>query len=354
MAQSISLTSGSVLNGNPITFTIKPNVVTASDSDGNTVLPSFHRVILEVTCGMSGGDYETIKMSSPVEVESSTAEVQIDIASALRTFRDSYEYSPLPASYPYVSFRVKAYDEYMLSGEVHQTGEVFFPSETTYLRTLFGAFSDLDRLTASESKGLKSLTRKPSSAPQIVAVGETLAYAPPYSEEQALASSSSLTAPESKVASVAKEGTQTLGYQSVFALPAAAAAKRQQFRFINSLGVLESISVPQAYSKSFSASSTAYDVARQETFSSFSRSTIVKTNNRESWSFTTDPLNEDWLYWYAHEFLMAEHMWLLVGSNWLRCTVNINDDITLLTRTASDMYSLSFVAVLDINGSPIS
>ena len=149
MAQKITLTSGSVLNGNPITFTIQPNVITGTDDDGNIVYPSFHRVILEITCGMSGGDFETIKMSSPVETESNTAEVKVDVSSALRTFRDSYEYTVLPTTYPIVKFTVKAYDEYMLSGEVKQTGTVYFPSETISLCTLFGAFSDLDRLTSN-------------------------------------------------------------------------------------------------------------------------------------------------------------------------------------------------------------
>ena len=53
MAQKVTLTSGSILAGNPITFRIQPNALS------NT--PSFHRVIIEVKCGMSGGNFETIK-----------------------------------------------------------------------------------------------------------------------------------------------------------------------------------------------------------------------------------------------------------------------------------------------------
>lgn len=353
MAQKITLASGSVLNGNPITFTIQPNVITSTDDDGNTVYPSFHRVILDITCGMSGGNFETIMMSSPVEEETDTAEVNVDISSALRTFRDSYEYSALPVTYPIVKFTIKAYDEYMLSGEVKQTGIVYFPSETTYLCTLFGAFSDLDRLTSNGAKGLKTLTRKPSSTPQIVAVGETLAYTPAYSTEQSLVDSASLTAPTSKVADVTKEGSQTLGYQSIYALPASEADNRQQFRFINQYGVLESVSVPRAYSRKVSVTSASYNIARQETFSSFSRATVVKQNNRESWLCTTDPLDENWLEWYTHEFLMAEHIWMFINDNWLPCTITPEDNITLIDRTSGSMYALSFTAQLGINGSPL-
>lgn len=353
MAQKITLTSGSVLNGNPITFAIQPNVITGKDADGNIIYPSFHRVIVEVTCGMSGSSYETIKMSQPVEEESSTTIVNIDVASALRTFRDSYTYSPEPTSYPMVKFTVKAYDEYMLDGEVKQVGIVYFPSSSTYLCTLFGAFSDFERLTANETKGLKALSRKPSSLPQIVVVGETFTYAPPYSTEQNLASSSDLVAPESKSVTVSKEGAQTLGYQSVYALPASDISNRQQFRFINSFGVLESVSVPKAYSRKMAVTSNSYVIARQETFSSFSRKSIVKQNDNESWPFTTDPLDENWLDWYAHEFLMSEHIWILINDVWVPCTVTPDDDVTLTNHTEDNMYSISFTAALDINGSTL-
>ncbi len=352
MARTIKLTSGSIFNGNPITFTIQPNVITGKDDDGNTVYPSFHRVIVEVTCGMSGGNYETIKMSQPVTEEVSTATVQIDIASALRTLRDAYTYTSEAATYPFVSFRVMAYDEYMLNGEVKQTGYVYFPSETTYLRTIFGGFSDFERITSTATKDATVLSRKPTSAPHLTFVGESFAYTPPYSTAQSLADSGSLEPPTSKIVTVSKEGAQTLGYQSIYALPSTEADLRQVFRFINGFGVLESVSVPRAYSKSMAVTSTAYNIARQETFNSFSRSTVKKQGNKETWTFQTDPLNEDWLHWYLHEFLMAEHIWLQVKGIWLPCTITVDDDITFLDRTGSSMYSITFAAELDINGSP--
>ncbi len=353
MAQKITLTSGSVLNGNPITFTIQPNVISGKDDDGNTVYPSFHRVITEVTCGMSGGDYEVIKMSSPVEKESDTAEVKVDISSALRTFRDSYEYSALPTTYPYVAFQLKVYDEYMLNGEVKTMGEISYPTSATYYRTLFGAFSDMERIaSATSTKGLLKLSRKPTTIPQIVAVGEMLAYTPAYSTEQNIASSASLVAPESKAVKVTKEGSQTLGYQSVYALPAADAEKRQQFRFINGFGVLESISVPRVYKKTFAATTTSYAKTIQQTFNAFSRASVVKQNPTESWLYVTDPLDEQWLYWYYHEFLMSEHIWMLVADRWIPCTITPDDDATIYDTTKQDALTVAFTAKLDINGSP--
>ncbi len=353
MARKIEFQSGSIFNGNPITFLIQPNVIIGTDSDKNTVYPSFHRVIVEVTCGMSGGNYETIKMSQPVTEEVDTATVQIDISSALRTLRDAYTYTAEAVTYPFVSFRVMAYDEYMLNGEVKQTGYVYFPSESTYYRSIFGGFSDFDRFTSTKTKEVTALSRKPTSAPHLAFVGESFAYTPPYSTAQSIANSAELEAPTSKIVTVSKEGSQTLGYQSIYALPSSEASNRQVFRFINSFGVLESISVPRAYTKSMSVTSTAYTVARQEMFNSFSRAAVKKQGNKETWTFQTDPLNEDWLHWYLHEFLMSEHIWMQVKDVWLPCTISIDDDITFLDRTSDSMYSITFAAALDINGSPL-
>lgn len=359
MAQTIKLTSGSIFNGNPITFAIQPNVIVETDKNNNIVYPSFHRIIMEVTCGISGGNYEVIKLSAPVEKEeaSDSNVVTIDVASALRTFRDAYEYSPLPTTYPIVSFNVKTYDEYMLNGEVHQVGEIVYPGEVDgkaqYLRTIFGGFSDMDRLTSNGSKDATILTRKPTASPHLAYVGEVLAFTPPYSAAQSIMNSQALEAPTSAEATITKEGQQTIGGQSIYALPAAEGTKRENFRFINSFGVLESVSVPKVYSKKLSVTSTDYNVSRQETFSTFSRSTVRKTNDRESWLFQSDPLTEEWLSWYLHEFLMSEHIWLLVLDTWVPCIITPEEETTFLDRTQQTMHSVSFTAKLDINGSPL-
>ena len=104
MARSVELTSGSIFNGNPITLLIKPAVINGS--------PTFHRVIIDVVCGMSGGNYETIRMSAPVVEEKSSSAIEVDISSALRTFRDSYVYTAEPTTYPLVKFRVMVYAEW--------------------------------------------------------------------------------------------------------------------------------------------------------------------------------------------------------------------------------------------------
>lgn len=352
MATRITLTSGSILNGNPITLAVTPN---------NIANASMHRIILEVECGMTGGNYEVIKLSSPVITEGRAQ--TIDISSALRTFRDSYEYTPDPTTYPIVKFNVKAYDEYMLNGEIHTpVSPVWFPQnpadlpadrrDEAYLRTIFGAFTDIERITAGPTQGVTTLSRKPS-IPQIVKVGETFAYTPPYSTEQKLEQSSALTAPQSKIVTVSKEGAQTLGYQSVYALPASTPQERGVFRFINRFGVLESVSVVRQYEEQASHIVNEYVVSRQETFNGFSRGIVRKQDGPETWKFATGPLDEAWLRWYIYEFLMSEHIWLQVADNWLLVHIIPEETTKIKNSTDANILELQFSVRFDINGSPI-
>ena len=345
MAQKVTLTSGSILAGNPITFRIKPKIL------NNT--PSFHRVIIEVKCGMSGGNFETIKLTAPVAIEGN--DVELDVSSAIRVPLDSYEYSSDAVTYPLCKWQIRVYDEYMDSGgEVHtQQEELYFPDKNSYYCCIAGAFSDYDRLTSNGSKDVVKLSRKPTSSPQLTCVGETFAYTPAYATPQSLESSGTLERPASKIVNVTTEGAQTIDGHSLFVLPATEGQYRQTFRLINSFGVLESVNVPRVYRKKFAAEFTPYVVSKQETFNSFSRSTVKKINNQESWEFQTDPLDEAWLAWYLHEFLMSEHTWININGKFLPCIITAEDEITFQDETKQEMHSVSFTAKLDFCGSTI-
>lgn len=349
MAQKINLTSGSVFAGNPITLTITPSVATK---------PSFHRVIVEVNFD-NGGSYETNKLTIPVTTEG--RDVSLDISSAIRIPLDSYAYAATPSTYPVVSWYVKAYDEYMDSnGKVHtNVGEVYYPADgsknagSTDLRCIAGAFSDMERLKSGATKAVTLLSCKPTATHEIAVVGESFVYPVSYSAGQSLASSSSLTAPASKEQAITKEGAQSIQGHPVYALPSSEADNRSTFRFINRFGCLESISVPKSYSQKLNVETTQYTKSIQETFNQFSRAAIKKQNDRESWLYQSDPLTEEWLQWYLHEFLMSEHLWMKVKGTWLPCTIAMEDEITIKDNTTQNMYSVSFTAKLGINGNPL-
>ena len=345
MAAALVIIEGTVFNGNPITFSVLPLKI-----EGST--PAFHRMVFEVKCGISGGNYEPIRLTEPVLAEAG-AEVLVDISSALRSFRDSYQYSPEPGVMPVVKFNVSAYDEYMINGNPGQTEPISYLPGSNVKQTLFGGFSDYDRLTAeNNTMPVSRLTRKPTTTPQLACVGETVIYVAPYNPAIDIFSSK-WDAPEANAFTITKEGLQTVGDISIFAMPQSEAVRRTEFRFINSFGVLESISVPRVYSKKLNITSTSYIVTRRETLRSFSREAVRKQNNQESWDFQTDPLDEAWLAWYLHEFLMSEHTWINIKGKFLPCTIIAEEEITFQDETKQEMHSVSFTAKLDFCGSTI-
>ena len=345
MASSLQIVDGSIFNGNPITFAVTPLKI-----EGST--PAFHRMVFEVKCGISGGSYETIRLTEPVLTEDG-AKVKVDISSALRSFRDSYQYSPEPGVMPVVKFNVSAYDEYMINGNPGQTEPISYLPDDEVKQTVFGGFSDYDRLTAeNEAMPVSRMTRKPTTTPQLACVGETIIYVDPYSPAVDLLTPT-WDAPEAKASTITNEGQQTIGGISVFALPQSEASRRTEFRFINSFGVLESISVPRVYSKKLNITTTNYTVTRRETLRSFSRSVTRKQDDREGWNFQTDPLDEEWLAWYLHEFLMSEHTWINIKGKFLPCTIIADEEITFQDETKQEMHSVSFTAKLDFCGSTI-
>lgn len=351
MAQSLILSSGSVLNGSPITFKIRPNYVSKKLYTGEVVYPSYHLVRLEITCGVSGGDYEVRKMSKPVLKESSGADnvVEIDISSELRSFRDSVLYSPVMASFPMVRFGVRAYDEYMIDGEVFpKVDSIDYCMETSKrLSTLFGYFPDVERMKSGGSLPVRRLTRRPTTSPHLAYVGETVAYSPDYSTDQLLEASASLSAPTLKTETLSAAGLHTVG---PFSLYATQGSNRVCFRFINSYGVIESVSVPAPMQEKFSATKSSYVKTAVETFNSFSRSASFKRNNKETWLFMSDPLTSDWMRWYLHEFFMSEHVWVLLDDEWIPCSIDFDDDITFVDHSKQQMPCLNFSVDFDVYG----
>lgn len=349
MAKRIKIESSSIFNGNPITVGVQPEVITEGTDDmGHPITPSFHRVLLEVECGMSGGNFETIPLFAPVlrEVDSADNWVYFDVSSALRSFRDSYHYQPEPCAYPLVKFAVRAYDEYMISGELHQTTATRFPVEK-HLSTVFGGRSDWERVT--ENPAVQHFSRKPNDGAELVAVGDSFVYAEDYDAPRIL-STADLPQPSSREIKVTTEGAQILGNRKAFALPASEGAKRAVFRFINGFGVMESVSVPMAWQRTLDMEAKRYVVTRRETLGDFQRLAVNKQLGRERWAFLTDPLTKDWISWYLHELLSSEHVWVQHKGQWIPCVLTADESVTFIDESKREMLSLSFTAELAWRG----
>lgn len=363
MAQYIRLTSGSIFNNNPITFSVKPDIIVGTD--GAPLIPAFHRIIFEVTCGMSGGNYQVVRLTSPVESEGDQ-EVEVDISSALRMFRDSYDYTPEAAEYPVVKFNVCAYDEYMIDGDVVDSAKVYFPKnpsalppsqrDEAYLSTVFGGFSDLERITSGPTRGVQAFSNKPSSTPEIVKVGETYAYPLDYDAPVLLPEAVTVARPQTVITTITKAGLQTIGTHTVYALPANAPQPRAILRFVNSFGVMESISILAPHSESMEVRNEHYNVTCFETFNRMSHLLTRKSDNFHTYRLSTGPLDRQWHYWFTSQLLMVEETWIQLPVSlypelagvFVRCHIIAEDTLDIINTDKDDPRTVDFKVKLDI------
>lgn len=340
MASGLLLVSGSPLIGSPITYQVRA----ASLSGKN----AFHRVKLTVRAALSDGNGSGLELtlSSPAE---SGEILTFDISSALRAVADRYVYEVNPpASYPYISYSLSACDEYMQNGEVHDNvGTVTAQGG----KVLMGAFSDMERLLSNGSKMARHFSRKPSTLPEVVMVGESMVC--PQSFATDISEGDITKGPSSKVVDVTAEGLQTINGKKVYALPANQ-PDRYQFRFVNGLGCLESVSLSTLKTTEINCTQESFLRAVQETFGAFSRAIITKKNDYETWKMSTPPLDEAWQSWFSHEFLMAKSVWINIAGHWVSCHIIPEETISGINRVDGSLISVTFSVRLDINGSPMT
>lgn len=365
MAKNLILYGGSPLIGSPLVYQVTADTLTGT--------VSFHKVKIEVIAGMVvAADDELNKensvdliFSSPVN---SGETIKVDISSALRAAADNYVYSSVPPSvYPHIKFSLKAWDEYMQNGEYHEKAGVVSNDGGN---AIMGKFSDLERLLANGNKTALSFSRKPTDLNSAECVSEDETVVIPESFSAAKSIGDITTGPSSKVYSVkSASGSVTVVGDDFdlkvfagrsFLVDKRASAKREhyQFRFVNSLGVLESASVLSLASQQMNLSSDRYDIAIQETFSSFSRGVYEKKNDYEKWKMCTGPIDKYWASWFLHEFLMASYVWVKEQNAekeiWLPCHIVPEDTVQGVNRQDNSVINIEFTVELDINGSPLS
>ena len=317
--------------------------VQAASPAGNV---TFHRVRLKVTVGDGGGaiaqnDAE-FEFSTPV----SNGEVAwFDISSAFRAFADAYSPTPTAYVYPHLAANLNACDDYMIDGVSY---EDMSPSATVQVTGKYlGALTDRERGAGVSNQWSEPArySRKPSSSPEICLTGAQHLHPAPTVSSQA-------PQPPSVSTITVADGAQTL-YDGMNIYGIATPPHGHEIRFINSLGVHENIFVAGLPTRSVNITTDQYTIARQETLTKFSRAIAVKYGDRETWTFSSGPLDEAWVSWYIHEFLMASWVWIDINNMWVPCHVLPEEQVTLVQHDKTDMLEVMLALKLDINGSPL-
>jgi hypothetical protein len=342
---STSEITGLKLIGNPIVLKVTP----ANTPSGAT----FHRAMLQVTVTSSDSRSGTFEFSMPV---TGSGALSFDISSALQAVADQYEYGVGMtnnsgfSSYPSYSFTVKAWDEWLKDGEVADN----YSSAATASASGFypGAFSDRERLVAASRPTRWS--RKPSSSPEVCFAGAAVLWPGSIS-----------SSPSVNVYTIDAANTADTAH-NFYTIPFH--RDGYEMRFINSLGVHESVHVSCLAQQDMTVKTDKYTIARQETLTSFSRGMTVKQNDHERWKMSSGPLDGKWLQWWLHELLMARYAWLncaprlynandgkweMDGAVWLPVHILPDDTVKGFSRQKPDMMEVQFIVEFDINGSPL-
>lgn len=382
MTTITGITSGSPLIGSPIIV----NVIAAEVAAVDTL--AYHRVVVQVVAALEGvdTDYTTQQFYATIGDESLAGRTkQFDISSALQTVADKYEYTCNAATYPRIKFRIVAWEELMVNGVPSSGTETEYPGRSgqtlLYLFALQGAYSKADRRAATNGfKKVKDFSRKPSSASQIVCVGETFAYTPAFTGAETTPATSPFTGyglddlpcgPTSVVTTIANTGAQIIGGKSVYAMPKAKATRdRREFRFINSLGVLDSISVYSLAEVVAQADSTMFSKAVYESFAGFARAFYRKHDGPEKLKMSSGAVDRHWQQWFQHEFCMAKHVWMFVPDEkanaanniattlssesygaWLPVHITTEETVSLMKADGDEVLEVAFVVEFDDEGS---
>ena len=346
MAQSISIDSGSVLIGSPIEVSV------VAESAGNKA--TFHRVKLLVSAALStDGQYENFELSAPV-TDGETA--IFDISDALRTVAGKFTYSPITAetTYPYLAYTLKAWDEYMIDGILHEKVEERNYGSTMY--ALMGAFTDAERYLSNGTKPVTSFSRKPLRG-EVCSQNESMVYPSEPSSDISIHSEIS-SGPMVNIMSLSdKSGMVSVGERQVYV--DTNATNRVQFQFVNGFGVVESISAESLEALETSGTSEITAITAPASFNNVNRISANKSGRRPKYKLTTGAITKEWAEWWHNEFfdqsdnfrrILAQSCWIKLDGHWWPCAAILEDDLTIYDRTQNGMVRIDFTVHLAIDG----
>lgn len=314
--------------------------VTVGNPSGNV---TFHRVRMKIKVTDDAGVITTgdaeFESSKPV---TNNQTVWFDISSAFIAYVDGYIPSPTTFSYPSLTAKIEAVEDYLIDGISYEG--VSSSGEKTVSGMYIGALTDRERGAGISNSRYEPerYGRKPATSPEIVFIGKSIL------RPGALMDGVSPLAPSVEAISVVSGADQSYNCYGI-----TAPRDGYEIRFINSLGVHENIFVSRLTEKEVHIDSEKYVIAREETLTRFSRGTIAKQNDYETWKFSSGPLDEAWVSWYIHEFMMAKWVWIYINGMWIPCHTKPEESITLVNRENASMMEVQFDLEMDINGSPL-
>jgi len=269
---------------------------------------------------------------------SAGTELSVDISSALRgamkgwepdaeTLNISYD-TAFDCTYPYATFSAYLWKKYMQDGIVYDTEKN--RTERTGAYAYYGGLSGYELLTFEKhaytfASGM-FFTRKPKSG-EVHAVGD-------------ISTSSVINA---GVVRTHGEVVTTADFEK---------GELQQFLFVNSLGVLETVSAFSRESLAYGIESETKNLASAPSYFAKPNRTTHKTGGRGKLVMSSGFVTRDWADWWTTEFLMAKKYWMLYDGRWLPVTVTpADDESTVYNKAEQRIPHVDFDVEIAVEGS---
>lgn len=324
---------------------------------------AFHRVKLAVSVAWTDSrtnrsySYST-ELSHPVSNPGES--ITFDFSSVARAAADEYEHAPLITSsiisgsthdyltkYPVFFVSYYAYDVWVSDGQPNDPSVGSNQTAPQSASVLYGKSSDFTRMIVNNIPSLISVyrTTKPSRTPEIKAVGEYIIYGkrknsdwyPCAIKVPANWTNTSLFENGSKYYVVDHHDRVSC-----------------EFQFVNSCGVIESVTAQCLSNEKAVSSHTDLTISRFETFRDFSRTFMQKHIKPTEYTLSSGFVDYDWACWWAYEFCQSHHYWMLVhigsAEYWIPCLIHLEDSTSVIDRTKVGMCHVEFTVRPDLNG----
>ena len=267
---------------------------------------------------------------------SAGTDLSVDISSALRGAMKGWEADAemlneehggvFSCIYPYATFSAALSEKYMQDGTVYEVAGATREGAYAY----YGGLSGYELLTfdshAADFVSELSFTRKPSSG-EVHAIGD-------------IKTASSFNSPFVMTSiSVAHSVDFEKG-------------ELQQFLFVNSLGVLETVSAFSRESLAYGIESETKNLESAPSYFAKPNRTTHKTGGRGKFAMSSGFVTRDWADWWTTEFLMAKKYWMLYDGRWLPVTVTpADDESTVYNKAEQRIPHVDFDVEIAVEGS---
>ena len=336
---------------NPIVLNIKD----MEYPDGAT----FKQIKVSVLVTPGQDDKATKEYMFGVEVGTSSI-VSIDISSALcavmNEWYPSFDLLRLNNNgvydtfyYPYTTFEVEFWEEYMLDGEIYYGTRIRQEKAYAY----YGGLSEYERMVIQ-------------NIPADYIEGRELSKKPKDGEQWGTG--------DLRISNILQRyTTEVVGNCDIVSDGILKPGTYYHFLFVNSLGVLETCSAVMKEELLYNIESAEFSQMTSTSYFAHPNILVSKHGGRAQFNMSSGYVNIAWADWWTTEFLMAKHYWIRMGSSkkqimddngnaqwietplWLPCVVTpVNDSTSIYNKAEHELPHVDFEVKISVSGSVLN